>query len=311
MLILGHEHSDFHEEHDSLADHEAVIEHFFERKKGELGVNETITPHILRELRRQSIEEAGKAIGTGAKGGKGSRTKQSVIKSRQASPRFRSSQRQHAREASKRLDKEVQKLQDHLQKQVKLYQAGEISFNRLETRASIAFKETVEAIFKLGVRAVGLVTPTGAAYNLTQAEKKWISSYLKEELGYFKKFLAQIKANKSRRDVERRTSLYANAMRSVYEAGRVLSVGPDVLIYWVLESANPCPDCVLLNKHNPYTVDTLPTTPKAGQTRCRANCYCSLRIDTASPNAVKKVRAKQKKPSWLLKKIRDQQKKKV
>lgn len=310
MIILGHEHSGFHEERDPLAEHEDLIEHFFERRKHELGVNETITPYVLRELRRQAIEEA-KAIGTSGKGGKGAGAKQSAIKARQAAPRFRSSQRQHAKTASKRLDSEVKKLQDHLQKQLRLYQDDKLSFTRLEARTSLAFKTTVETIFKLGVRAVGLVTPTGASYDLTAAEKKWIDSYLKEELGYFKKFLQQIRSNKSRRDVEKRTGLYANAMRSVFEAGRVLSVGPNVLIYWVLESANPCPDCVLLNKHNPYTVDTLPTTPKAGQTRCRANCYCSLRIDTSNPRAVSKVRAKQKSPSWLLKKIRDQQKKKV
>jgi hypothetical protein len=310
MLILGHEHGDYRETHDPLLEHEAVLEHYVERRCGELGVDESITPYVLEELKKQQLLEA-KALGTAKRGGKGAGKKRADVKSTQAGRRFRSSQRQHARSASKRLDKEVQKLQDHLKKQVRSFQNDDISFRRLEARSSIAFKSTVEAIFKLGVKAVGLVKPTGAAYGLTANEKKWIQSYLKEELGYFRKFLRQIRNNKSRRDVDRRTGLYANAMRSVYEAGRVLSVGPDVLIYWVIESSNPCDDCQLLQKHSPYTVDSLPTTPKAGQTRCRAICYCSLRIDTASPSKVKKVRQKQKKPSWLLRKIKNQQKKRV
>lgn len=307
MIVLGHEHGDWHET--VLSEHEAMLEHYIERRAGELGVSETVTPYVLTELRKRFGEA--KALATAKPKGKGAGKKQQDIRAKQAGPRFRSSQRQHARAAGKRLDAEVGKLSKFLQKQVASYQRGDLNYKRLEARTSIAFKSTVEDIFKLGMKAVGLVKPAGSQYDLTSNEKKWIKSYLDEELGYFRKFLKQIKDRPGRRDIEKRTELYASAMRSVYEAGRVLSVGPDVLITWKLESKNPCPDCKLLHKHNPYTVDTLPTTPKAGQTRCKAYCYCTLEIKTAQPSQVRKARQRHRQPSWLLKKIKDQQKKKI
>lgn len=309
MLILGHEHGDWDE--GSTVDYESVLEHYVERRVGELGASETVTPLVLAELQRRLLVE-GKALATVQRGGKGSGKKRQVIKAKQTGPRFKSSQRQHARTASKKLDSEVDELASFLQKQIAKYQQDELTYKRLETRCSIAFKTTVEKVFKLGMKAVGLVKPAGSPYDLTANEKKWIDSYLREELGYFRKFLKQIRDRPSRKDIERRTELYASALRSVYEAGRVLSVGPNVIITWNLESRNPCPDCKLIHKHNPYTPDTLPTTPKAGQTRCKAHCYCTLKITTATPSQVRRVRNKHKKsPSWLLKKIKDQQKKKI
>lgn len=309
MIVLGHEHGDWCER--TVEDHESVLEEYVTRRAFEFGLSETVTPYVLQELKKRfSIEET-KALSTAKKGGKGSGTKKQDIKTRQAGTRFRSSQRQHSRTAGKRLEKEVADLAEHLQKQIALFQNDEISFSRLETRASIAFKTTVEKAFKLGMKAVGLVKPAGSEYDLTANEKKWIKSYINEELGYFKKFLRQIRNNPNRKDVKRRLGLYAAAMKSVYEAGRVLSVGPNVLITWTLESNNPCPDCVLIHKYNPYTPDTLPCTPKSGQTRCKSWCYCTLKITTATAAEVKKVRAKHRNPNWLLQKIRDQQKKKV
>jgi hypothetical protein len=291
-----------------------MLEQYINRRAGELGVAETVTPYVLEELKRQQRElEEAKALATAGRGGKGSGRKRQDIRTLQTGSTFRLAQRQHARAAGKKLDVEVKKLADHLQKQIRAYQNEKISFKRLETRTSIAFKSTIETIFKLGMKAVGLVKPTGSAYDLTASERKWIKSYLDEELGYFKRFLKQLKGkeSKNRRDIQRRTELYANALKSVYEAGRVLSVGPNVLVTWKLESKNPCPDCKLIHRYNPYTPDTLPTTPKAGQTRCRAYCYCTLEIKTATPSAVKRVRKRHRSANWLLRKIRDQQKRKA
>ena len=150
--------------------------------------------------------------------------------------------------------------------------------------------------------------PTGALYDPTPAEQKWLKSYVDEELGYFKKFLRDIRRGQSDAQVKRRVNAYANALRSVYESGRVLGVGPHVLITWVVDKAKEnCPDCVEIARHNPFTPDTLPTTPKGGQTRCRANCYCTLRIDKATPTQVQRVRKAHKSAAWLLNKIKTAQ----
>jgi len=140
-------------------------------------------------------------------------------------------------------------------------------------------------------------------------EMKWITSYFREEFGYFKKFIQQAKGLTDKQ-LKYRVGLYSSAMRSVYESARVLSVGPNVLITWVLQSDNPCPDCQLLARYNPYTPDTLPTTPKGGATRCRGNCYCTLRIEQATSAKVREVRKKHEKAGTILRKIKDQQKNK-
>lgn len=284
--------------------HEETLEALVKRRCRELGVCDSITPHVLSELQRRELDE-GKAFSTAGRGGKGSGKKRADIRTVQSGRRFRSSQRQHSRSAGKALDKEVKELAKHLIGQITDYQDGKLSYRRLEARASIAFKGTIETVFRLGAKAVGLTRPSGALHDPTPSETKWLKSYVSEELGYFKKFLRDIRRGQSEKQIKRRVESYANALRSVYESGRVLGVGPHVLIYWVLDKdQNNCPDCIELSKHNPYTVDTLPTTPKGGQTRCRAYCYCTLRIDQATPAQVKKSRKGHKSSQWLISRIK-------
>jgi hypothetical protein len=265
------------------------------------GVSDTIVPHVLAELRR--LAES-KAVATAA--GPTS-TKQQTIRDLQKQRRFKASQRGHARAASKALDKEVESLYKHLLTQLNKVKAGDISLRRAQARASIAFKETVKRAFQLGMKSVGLVKATGQLYDLDKNENKWVASYFNEEFGYFKKFLRQAKTQ-SDKQLKYRAGLYAAAMRSVYESARVLTVGPNVVITWVLQSDAPCDDCKLIARYNPYTPDTLPTTPKAGQTRCRGNCYCELRIDQVSAADVRRAKRKHLSAKTVLRKIKQQQK---
>jgi len=273
----------------------------------EFSLREPITRHVVQQLQLQE----GKSLHTAKSGGTGSKKKQQSIQTAQQATSFRARQRGLSRDASRRLNKSIDEFQNNLKKQISNYTNGDLTFTRLQTRASITFKETVKEIFKLGVRAAGIANATGTDHKLTANEEKWLTSYANEELGYFKKFLQQIKSNPTRRDVERRVGLYAEALKSVFEAGRVLSVGTEVVIYWVLQSRNPCPDCQVLAKNGPYHPSTLPTTPKAGQTRCRSHCYCSLRIEKVDRARSEQVRKLGKNPKAVIKKIRDQQKKKV
>ena len=54
MLILGHEHSGWHE--DTVESHELILEAYLERRAGELGISETITPFVVAELKRRLDE---------------------------------------------------------------------------------------------------------------------------------------------------------------------------------------------------------------------------------------------------------------
>jgi len=289
-----------HQSHENYS-HEEILEAYVRRRCREFGVSETITPYVLDELTR--LHEA-KAVTTIKPGGGGIGRKRREVKLRQQSSTFARSQKAHARAASKSLDKTVDEFGDFIVKLIGQYQSNKIAYRRMLTRAQIAFKGQVEQVFKLGMKSVGLVKPTGSLYDLTDNEKKWIRSYVLEEFGYFRKFLDDVKRGATQKVIKRRAFLYASALRSVYESARVLSVGSDVLITWTLESDDPCPDCRELARHNPYTTQNLPTTPKAGTTRCLSNCYCTLRIDKATPAKVAANNKRHVKKDYLLRKIK-------
>lgn len=264
-------------DHD-LAIREDQLESYINRRCAEFGINEPIASVVIQELKSRRIQEA-KALATIKKGGAGSSTKRKEISIAQSDPKFLSKQRQHARYAGKLMDKEVDSLYETLLKTLKSYRDEKISEDRLLTKTKMVFRGSVEQAFRLGMKSVGLIAPSGGLRDLTDNENKWIASYLREELKYFKKFVKSVKSGQSDTQLKRRTRMYASAIRSVYESARVLSVGADVIIWWVLESDNPCEDCKTLHRHNPYTTKTLPTTPKAGSTRCFVSAHTMVLTD--------------------------------
>lgn len=275
-----------------------------EQRVAELGLSQSIVPFVLKEL--HSMQES-KAVGSAK--GKLDPSKQAAIQTAQRGTRFVSSVRAHARQARKQLDAVVSSFEKSVISEIKRYHSKKIEYPKLKTRTTLMLKGASEQAFQLGVKSAGIVTPTGSLYKLTSHEKKWLDSYLKEEVGHWNKFLDAVRKGQSDRKTLQRVKRYAEAIRSVFESGRVLSVGPDVIIHWVLESGNPCPDCKTLHRYSPYTADSLPTTPKAGQTRCLSNCYCTLRIVKSSPKEVDRVRKRVKKASWIIKKINQARKK--
>ena len=269
----------------------------------ELPVSSHTTLLVLEELRR--IEE-GKSIGT-IKGKKDPLKQQHVLQ-RQDQKRFVSSLRAHAGHAAKLLLKEGATLERQLLALVAKYRAGKITFRKLKTETRKAISASTEMAFRLGVKAAGIVGPTGSTLPLTSHEQRWLKSYLKEELKHWNDFLGSVVSGQSEKKNAQRIRSYARTIKSAYESGRVLSVGDQVIIHWELEHDDPCPDCRLIARYSPYTPDTLPTTPKGGQTRCLSNCYCSLRIVKDTDENVEKVRKKNKTAQWYLKKIQQNRK---
>ena len=57
----------------------------------------------------------------------------------------------------------------------------------------------------------------------------------------------------------------------------------DVLIDWVHGvDEDHCEDCLDLESGSPYAKGDVPTWPKAGDTQCFDNCYCSIQADADS-----------------------------
>jgi hypothetical protein len=125
---------------------------------------------------------------------------------------------------------------------------------------------------------------------ISDEDQRWVRSAWSHEMRYFNGFLDDIVKGLSSTEVNRRFRAYADAADSVFDSARVLALPNDVLIFWVLESNNPCPGCRLLRKWSPFPKDLLPTTPKAGATQCLQNCYCLLRIKDALPHEIQAAR---------------------
>lgn len=78
-----------------------------------------------------------------------------------------------------------------------------------------------------------------------------------------------------------REGLYAGAMFEAFYVGWLAALPPDTQIAWRLSVAENCPDCLALGADSPYSKPgygrrPLPTLPRAGDTRCLANCRCWL-----------------------------------
>lgn len=134
-------------------------------------------------------------------------------------------------------------------------------------------------------------------------ESRFLANAIAYEHGFLDKFLAQVVARGPKRDaagkliapatypmqqIQQRIQNYIESVDGIFEAGRVLAVDSKVtLIHWELKSKDPCPECRLMRDFSPYVKANLPTTPKAGETRCLMNCQCELRLETTTQNEVR------------------------
>lgn len=155
------------------------------------------------------------------------------------------------------------------------------------------FQTLYHDAFRLGLSgsSVGLVPGN---LPISAEDKRWVESAFKHEMKFFNNFLAQALNNElSPMQIDRRVQMYMNAVRGIYEGGRVVGSHPNSLIYWVYNpEAQHCSSCLYLRDHSPYTKRTIPTTPRAGGTECLSNCKCHLRIVISDPELVKQAEAR-------------------
>lgn len=223
------------------------------------------------------------------------------------------SRRNLEKAATKKLDKLVKSLEKELSSHLSKFKGEgdrKISETQFRKRMKDSLKLAYLRAYDLGTEASGLGRANkGLTQHSSDSEKKWVQSAISQEQKYFNKFLNALVKGESKTKSKYRISQYANALRSVFESSRVLQLPDGIIIHWVLQSNNPCSDCRLLHRMSPYTKETLPTTPKAGRTRCLGNCYCKLRVVKAKATEVTKVRRKNRSSEYLLKKLKKSKKK--
>lgn len=118
---------------------------------------------------------------------------------------------------------------------------------------------------------------------LSKEQLSWLHKEIAEEQKYLEGFRADIEAgglvDTSPEAIRARADLYAGKGNTMYQAGKNAAFeGQDVLIWWELgiPMTDHCQDCPDLAAGSPYTAETLPTFPGAGDTDCLSSCYCVL-----------------------------------
>lgn len=111
-------------------------------------------------------------------------------------------------------------------------------------------------------------------------------------------------SDRGKRDISDRVLNYIDSLKHVFYAGRVMGTPEGTVIDWISPlDRNTCNGCRFLSNKSPYTRETLPTTPRAGSTRCLQNCRCRLVIRQVSPAETSKTRAKHRSRRWYMDKL--------
>lgn len=239
--------------------------------------------------------------------------KQRALDTVNAMPKAISFRRKEEKVAGASLDKLVDNTESEMMALIRRYRADDesrkISLTRFKSDMKFVLKSAYRKAYDLGTSASGIGREfPGMLDHQGVDEKRFVDNVFSQEQKYFNKFLADLARGESISRAEVRVRNYANAIRSVYEASRTVQLPDDTLIYWVLQSKNPCPECRLMHRNSPFTKNTLPTTPKSGSTRCLSFCYCKLRVVKAKPEEVERVARKNRSAEHVLRQLKQSRK---
>lgn len=177
-----------------------------------------------------------------------------------------------------------------------------MSKTRWQTTVKSALRKSYREAFSLGLQSSG-----APKYRVTVADSdlKFVDSAVREEMKYFNRLLTQIDQNKVRGKMMKRLGAYAEALKHVFYAGRVMGTPSGMVIDWIGPfDRNTCAGCWFLYRHSPYTKDTLPTTPRAGDTPCLNRCRCRLVMRKVSPEQFDKVQSRHHSKDWYGRNLR-------
>jgi len=184
------------------------------------------------------------------------------------------------------------------------------NIDAFKAQSEKVFKDHYTKVFQLGMTSGDLSRHTnpGArrvrAALVTPADRAWIASAAKEELGFWKKFLSDLRFGRVGGDPFKRIDMYVKSAEAPYHAGKVVALPHQTGIRWryspIVEKH--CAGCLYLASQGPYTKESLPCTPRDGSTLCRFNCKCEL--DYFDITAEEYVKLSRKSKTWLLSRVK-------
>lgn len=207
------------------------------------------------------------------------------------------------------------KLKDNTRKQlmqlIVAHQSGGLKRTPFVKRVKALMRDAYYKSFSLGIQATGIGRlvnwPNPKAFQLSDADKRWVNSAIQQEGFYLKAFLKAVTAGTGRMPYHMRAKMYVETLDSMYESGRVVGTPDTSLAYWVTTrkpGRSPiCPSCRQLAAWSPYLRKNVPTTPKAGMTICLTNCRCRLSLMTVTPDRLEQYRKKQRSMTYMINRL--------
>lgn len=221
--------------------------------------------------------------------------------------------RQAKYRAAKAFEVESKAFYRKLIKSLNALRDGDIDFEDFSTGAKEILYILYQTAYHYGTLASGhgkLLKTEGK--KLSSEDMRFIDSAYKEEMGYFEKVLRGIEDDPQAGQWDKRIRNYFDSARAMLDAGEVANTEPGVIFHWVLQSpkhgGKPCPECLLLSSLSPFPRDLLPTTPKAGSTRCLNRCFCLLRREKVEPIKVLELRKRLGSREYLVRKLKQSRK---
>lgn len=230
--------------------------------------------------------------------------------------------------AEKELKKVKKNFKRNVTTSVEKLARGEISLKQAVDKTSAEIRNAYQTSYSLGLKAQGhgaLSTkqaPLGySTTNATKEDHSWLKTAADEEISYMKGFLRDVNRGLSPSEEDKqkereglreptrkmprskRVEMYARALDGVYAAGQVRGAPDNVIIYWLFGDAEHCPECIYLEANSPFTKQSLPTTPRAGSTRCLTNCKCVIVFDYPPMDVYKALQRDQPSRTYHLKKL--------
>lgn len=208
-----------------------------------------------------------------------------------------------------------------------------ISSNRPATNRKMKkmFRTYYTGAFTLGLTAA---KGGGRRAQMSVEDKRWMETFLRKEFDYWKKFMEEARSStktkkfyppqemkngklvqpdpiavpgapdKKKLNFEHRMEMYVQAFKSMYNSARIISSPPMTVYYWETTPAEHCTHCLYLAANGPYIKDNLPSIPASGDTKCRSNCRCHLRMRQVSMTEYLRIKQKTKTREELLRGLR-------
>lgn len=133
-------------------------------------------------------------------------------------------------------------------------------------------RKGVEAAHDRGYRAAGKASDMDAS-------RGHAALIVSQQAEFIYRFGEDVRLNKGTMDKVRRAEMYGVQLDCAFMAGVMRAMPKGTVVHWELGPTEHCEDCEHIAGDGPYTRESLPTLPGAGETDCLCNCACYLKID--------------------------------